>query len=403
LSQHITETEAKLAAFKAKNMGRLPELTQLNMQMRDRTDSEVMENDRQISMMEERKFYLDGQLAQINPNTFSISASGERIMTPDDRLKTLESQYASLLGVYSTNHPDVVKARREIEALKKETGGSGDSQEKLKRLISMRGELATMREKYSDDHPDVVKLKKGIASLEESQKTSADSKAVSSVAKKPENPAYITLQAQLDSTVGELKTLRAKRVELKAKMASYESMLQQTPQVEREYLDLSRDHENSVHRYQELKAKEMEAQVAQELEKGSKGERFSLIDPPQLPEKPASPNRPAIVLLGLILSIGGGVGYAGILESMDASVRGSKALVGLVQVPLLGIIPYMENDEDRKRKQKGNKVLLFSIVGGIGVLLLLIHFFWLPLDVVWYKAMRILEGYTPELDKRKAG
>lgn len=402
LSQHIAETEAKLATFKAKNMNRLPELAQLNMSLRDRTDSELMDVARQISMAEERKFYLEGQLAQINPGTFSVSASGERILNSEDRLKSLQSQYASLVGVYSPNHPDVVKMRREIEALKKETGSAGDTQEQMKRLTGLRGELATMREKYSADYPDAVKLKKSIASLEESIKKSTESSASAS-AKKPENPAYITLQAQLESATSELKSLNAKREELKAKMASYESSLQQTPQVEREYLDLNRDHENSVRRYQEIKAKEMEAQVAQELEKGSKGERFSLIDPPQLPEKPSSPNRPVIVLLGLILSIGGGVGYAGILESMDASVRGSKALIGLVRAPLLGIIPYMENDEDKKRAQKEKKTLVFSVVGGLVLLLLLIHFFWYPLDVIWYKAMRILEGYTPELGKQKAG
>lgn len=402
LSQHIAETEAKLATFKAKNMNRLPELAQLNMNLRDRTDSELMEVGRQISMSEERKFYLEGQLEQINPNTNSISASGERIMNAEDRLKTLQSQYASMVGNYSPNHPDVVKMRREIEALKKETGSGGDTQEQMKRLTALRGELATMREKYSDDHPDAVKLKKSIASLEESLKRSADSSA-SVRAKKPENPAYITLQAQLESTTSELKSLNAKRDELKAKMASYEATLQQTPQVEREYLDLNRDHENSVRSYQDIKAKVMEAQVAQELEKGSKGERFSLIDPPQLPEKPASPNRPLIVLLGLIISIGGGVGYAGILESMDTSVRGSKALVGLVQVPLLGIIPYVENDEDKKRAQKERKILVFSMIGGFVLLLLLVHFFWLPLDVIWYKAMRIMEGYTPELGKQTAG
>src|SRR5215470_10294875 len=69
LSAHVSETEAKLAAFKEKNTGRLPELVQLNMQLRDRTDSEIKELDRQISTLEERKVYLDGQLTQMKPNT----------------------------------------------------------------------------------------------------------------------------------------------------------------------------------------------------------------------------------------------------------------------------------------------------------------------------------------------
>ncbi len=129
-----------------------------------------------------------------------ISASGERILDADERLKALQAQYASLSGIYSANHPDVIKMRREIDALKKETGGDGDTQEQAKQLTRMRADLATMREKYSDDYPDVVKLKKSIAALEEShKKTYASSDAPKF--RKPENPAYIALQSQLDRPI----------------------------------------------------------------------------------------------------------------------------------------------------------------------------------------------------------
>jgi hypothetical protein len=38
----------------------------------------------------------------------------------------------------------------------------------------------------------------------------------------------------------------------------------------------------------------MKAEVAEQLEKSTKGERFSVIEPPLLPEKQIKPNRPAI-------------------------------------------------------------------------------------------------------------
>jgi len=391
LSEHISEIEAKLAEFKEKNVGRLPELATLNMQMRDRADSEVMEVDRQLNVLEERKFYLEGQLAQLKPNSPLISASGDRILDSDERLKALQAQYASMSGIYSANHPDVVKMRREMDALKKETGGDGDMQEQAKQLTRMRSELSTMRDKYSDDHPDVVKLKKSLASLEESYKKTAATSGDLPRFKKPENPAYITMQSQLESAISELKTMRAKRTDLKAKMASYESRLEQAPQVEREYLDLNRDHENSIRRYQEVKAKLMEAEVAQQMEKDSKGERFTLIDPAQLPEKPNSPNRPAILLLGMILSLGGGVAYAGVLESMDSSIKNSKMLASLLDAPLLSVIPYMENSEDRRKKTKLKASLVIGVIAGISLIALSIHFLWKPLDVIWYMIMRKLD------------
>lgn len=392
LSSHISEIETKLAEFKAKNVGRLPELAQLNMQLRDRADSEIMEVDRRISMLEERKFYLEGQLAQMKPNSPMISAGGERILDSDERLKALQAQYASLSGVYSSDHPDVVKMRREIAALKKVTGGDDDSDEQAKQLTRMRAELAVMQQKYSEAHPDVVKLKKSIAALEKahSQATAAGNDAVPKF-KMPENPAYITLQSQLESAKVELKTLRSKRNELKAQMTAYESRIEQTPQVEREYLDLNRDHENSLRSYQEVKAKQMEAKVAQELEKDSKGERFSLIDPPELPEKPHSPNRPAILLLGMILSLGGGVAYAGVLESMDSSVKGSRALSGLLAAPLLSVIPYIENVEDKRKKSRLKTSLGIGVIAGAALLLLLLHMFWMPLDVLWYTVLRKMD------------
>ncbi len=390
LSQHISEIESKLAAFKAKNVGRLPELVQLNMQMRDRTDTQIMEADRQINALVQNQYYLEGQLAQLNPNTPMISSSGERILGPDDRLKSLEAQYASQSGIYAADYPDIVKMRKEIAALKKVTGDSNASDEQAKQLTKMYADLAVMREKYSDDYPDVVKLKKSIAALEKSQKRAAASGTVPAI-KKPENPAYITLQSQLESTKAQLKSLRVNREQLKAQMGTYETDLEKTPQVEREYLDLNRDHENSLKSYQQIKAKQLEAKVSQELEKDSKGERFSLIDPPELPQKPHSPNRPAILLLGLILSLGGGVAYAGVLESMDGSVKDARGLAGLLTAPLLVVIPFVENVEDHRRKSRLKISLVAGAIAGIALALLLIHLFFMPLDVLWYTMLRKLD------------
>ena len=388
LSVHVSETEAKLAKFKEKNTGRLPELVQLNMQLRDRTDGEIKELDRQISTLEERKIYLDGQLAQMKPNSPMMSTSGERIFDSEERLKTLKAQFASLSGIYSTDHPDIVKMRREIEALQKATGGGADAQEQAKQLIRLRADLATMRDKYSDNHPDVIKLKKSIASLEAEQSTAASAK-IETV--KPENPAYITFQAQIAATLSELRSSRSKRAALQSKLASYEQRLEQTPQVEREYLDLTRDHEASLARYREIRAKQMQADIGEELEKDRKAERFSLIDPPQLPEKPSSPNRPAIVLLGLVVSLGGGVGSVAVLENLDDSVRGSNALSRLLQVPVLAVIPYMENDAKIQRKRKIVLVILASAITALGLAILLVHLLFVPLDVLWFRALRQLE------------
>jgi polysaccharide biosynthesis transport protein len=277
--------------------------------------------------------------------------------------------------------------------LKKETGGSAAPQESAKKLIGLRADLATARDKYSDDHPDIIKLRKSIAALEADQTTSNAPAPIV----QPENPAYIALQAQLDATLSGMKNLRAKQAELKAKMGSYEQRLVETPQVEREYLDLTRDQETSVARYREIKVKQAQAQISQELEKDRKGERFSLIDPPQLPEQPSSPNRPAIFLLGVLLSMAGGVTSAAVLESVDHSVRSSTALADLLEVPLLAVIPYMQTRQEKLHKRRVMQVGALSLVAALASALLLVHFFWIPLDVLWFRSLRKLDMYVPDM------
>ncbi len=179
-----------------------------------------------------------------------------------------------------------------------------------------------------------------------------------------------------------------KRDQLKAKQADYERRTAQTPEVEREYLTLRRDYENSVRRYQELKSKQMEAEVGQQLEKDRKGERFSLIDPPHMPEQPIRPNRPAIIILGFLFSMVGSVGYVALVESVDTSVRGTNGVMAVANASPLSIIPYLRNSEDQQRSKKIKKSIMVAFTGGIVVLIVFIHLFWTPLDVLWFKGLR---------------
>lgn len=390
LKEHIGEIEEHLADFKLKNQGRLPELAQVNMQMRDRAEVELTDLDRQAASIEERRFYLQAQLAQMKPNTPIMSASGERIFDPEDRLRALRAQYAGLEGLYSPEHPDMVRMRRQMVALERETALPQDGSEEAKQLAKLKTDLAAVSDRYSANHPDVIKLRGLITALE--RRMTEAGIAPAPPKKQAENPAYLTLQAQLEALATETRALQKHRQELRARIAMLESRLEKTPEVEKDYLELSRDRENSVARYREIKAKLMEAEVAQDLEKDRKSERFSLIDPPQYPEKPRSPNRPAILLIGLMLALGSGVGSVALLEALDNSVRNSKELAHTLAVPLLSVIPYIRNEADRRKREFPWKLAVPAAVGGAAALLLAIHFVWMPLEVLWFSVLRRFAG-----------
>jgi len=381
----ITKLEADLVEFNRKYVKVLPENKALNTAVLDRAEQEIRAIDTQLISLNEKKIYLEGQLPLLDPYT---SASSQGVISPSARLESLRTEYISRSTRYSPEHPDVIRMKHEIDALERETGAVDFTAEKNLQLDGLRSELALAEKKYSAEHPDVKRLKHQIAVLEEdisNQPAPTGARAGSAM---PNNPAYVNLLTQLQATTSNIHSLTAQRAELKDKVTEYEQRLLLTPQVESEYRALVRDYENASIRYQEIKNKEMTAEVGKQLEKERKGEKFTLIEPAILPEEPISPNRPAIIFLSLVLALGAGVGSAAVSESMDSTVRGAKGLIAILNTAPLAVIPYLVNTTDTSRKKNRRMILIVSVVAGIITVLLLIHFLYSPLDVLWFRGLR---------------
>ncbi len=389
LRSQVAELEAKLADFKEGNVGKLPELASLNLDLMNRTESEMRALDTQIRSLDQQRVYLESELAQQQPTMSLFSETGERILGSADRLKVLESEFIPLSARYGTNHPDVVAKRKEIESLRAEVGGTNAAGELAFRLNQTKADLAQARKKYSADHPDIRQLAREVSTLEaELQAANASSRHVEPANVQPDNPAYIQLQARLEATATDLSALHAQRTGLAAKLADLENRLTSMPQIEREYRMLTRDYENAQAKYQEVLAKRQEAELASSLESEQQGERFTLIEPPVTPEEPSEPNRLAIVLLGGLLSIAGGFGSGAIAEAFDARIYGRDGVTRAFGVPPLAVIPRI-NTEATLRNRLARRT---AIVAGLFIVLLVIalaiHFIYRPLDVLFFQTLR---------------
>jgi len=136
----------------------------------------------------------------------------------------------------------------------------------------------------------------------------------------------------------------------------------------------------------------MAAQLSDNLESEQKGERFTLIDPPRVPERPSSPNRPMLMSLGFLLALAAGLGTVALLESRDGSVRNRRELELMLEVPPLAILPLMLTNADRARLRWQRHCALAGTVGVFALALILTHLFYRPLDVLWYEAVRTIKG-----------
>ncbi len=392
LNDEIARIEGQLSKFKEENLYTLPESRELNSLSLQRAENELSDIDTQLQRLEETKIYLGGQLPLLDPYGSGAGA----VLSPSARLDALRTEYIALASRYSQDHPDVTRIKHEIKALEMETGNYASPDDLRAQLELLRNELAAAEQAYTQDHPDVKKLQRQVVAMESeinNPPPAATSKAASVNA---DNPAYVSIQTQLAATDSEIRSLKTRRTKTLEKIAEYEERLLQTPKIEQEYRMIVRELEQTSANYQNTRAKQITAEVGQAMEKERKGEKFTLIDPAVLPEEPISPNRPAIIFLSLVLALGAGVGSAAVAESMNAAVRGAKGLVAILNTAPLAVIPYLPNEADTRAQRKKKRFILIAVLAGIVILLLLVHFLFSPLDVLWYRGLRKVDGIVGE-------
>jgi polysaccharide chain length determinant protein (PEP-CTERM system associated) len=327
--------ESKIAVFKEEHINELPEMLQVNQQSLNNIERNIEKTNEQLRNLREREGYLRTQLIGVEPH-----------------LKDEQEQ-----------------ATRE-------------------HLQVLRVQLVDMKTRYTDQNPDIIKLRAQITDLEQQL---ADMEAEKKGAgNRPDNPAYINLSAQLASTYNDIRSLTRELTELNAEADKYRRRITATPRVEDQYRDLTMALSNTQLKYNDLAAKHMEARVATGLEKEQKGERFTLIEPPRLPEKPFKPNRLAIVLIGFVLGVGAGVGFAALREFSDDSVRSADQLEAAIGLPVLTGIPVIMTRKDivaRRRRRLATAAGVFLVIfAGVAVF----HYQVMDLDVFWAKLMRKL-------------
>jgi uncharacterized protein involved in exopolysaccharide biosynthesis len=207
---------------------------------------------------------------------------------------------------------------------------------------------------------------------------------------KPDNPAYIQLNAQKETLRASENSLRTQRSEVLAMLARYESLILKAPSVEQGMISLQRQLQSATSQYFAIRDRQFGAEMGEALETQSKGERFVLVEPPDFPLEPSSPNRPVLLLLLLILSPAIGIGLVPLKESMDKSIWGAKMLDSIQGAPPIAEIPLIMT---RQEVLHARRVSIIAWAGAPAAILLLavtVHFLLRPLDVLWYVAMRKL-------------
>jgi uncharacterized protein involved in exopolysaccharide biosynthesis len=348
LGAELETREQRLAEFKSKHIGSLP--SDVDQQLRDRAERDLESVDQEIRSLRERRDLAASALALLSPNAPVVDENGQQILGPDERRMLLERRYTQLSAVYSPDHPDVLKVRRELDALRGAGTASADDNALRVELAAREEQLAQARTRYSADHPDVQRLERAVEGLRSTLARLPAQPPVRSAAPAPDNPQYIQRQVQLRATQVDLDAALERRTALDARLAQLDRYTTAAPEVERELNALTRGYEQLLAQYDDVQAKLREAEIAANLESAGRGDRFAVLQAPQLPTMPVSPNRIAVLLLTLIIAFTLGTVTVAVAERYDATVRHPRDVAEFFGAPPLVAVPFVFNDEDTRRR-----------------------------------------------------
>ena len=386
LAVQIEVMGQQIANYKQKNEGSLPGNLQLNLERVAKLKTALLQTEVDINALSQRKKLLLIDLGTLQ----SITDGGlsEEQRQQKQELKNLQNRYISLAARYGAEHPDVKAIKRQVTAFEDQYGSLSDINELEIQQRDVKKEMLELTRKYSSEHPDVKKLNRKLESIvtmiSEAKKNEVNA------SKKDVNPQVLQVKAKLESIDSNIARSEKSRVNLGQQIEELESRIDRTPQVELGLEALQRDYGSTKRKYQEMTAKQSQAELSKSLEEEQKGERFTLLEPPMFPDKPVKPNRPKLFMLGLILSMVSGIGVTGLAESLDGGIRGSRALAAVTKVTPLVTIPYITTHRDEAVKKRNVKIYVILMLVLIAISIAMVHFFYQPLDLLWFIVLRKL-------------
>jgi polysaccharide chain length determinant protein (PEP-CTERM system associated) len=313
----LAKQEAKVRDFQLAHQGELPAQQQTNLQI------------------------LSGLQAQLQSEQDALNtAKQQRVYA-----QTLVDQYHTIQ--MTTRHtPDGSPAN--LAAL--------DAQ-----LEKMRAQLADLSAHYTDNYPDVQHLKGEIARTEKNREKliaslkenpGADQQAASTPPDPTQNAPLLQLQGQLRATQNEIVNREQAIADLKGRIGEYQRRLNAEPASEQQLAELNRGYDQSKANYDDLLKKENESQMATSMEQLQQGERFTMLDPPTLPLKPAFPNRLKFCAMGLAVGIFLGAAVVALLEFFDDRMHSDKEIKKLLPATIIAEVPMIQTAEDERRRRR---------------------------------------------------
>lgn len=333
----------------------------------------------EVAQVETELARVEADLAEFKSNNeLSMPESLEyRRREVDDIRKRRFERKAELLKL--RQQQDIVAGALDSGRYAEATGEELSPQERD--LQQLRNELTRARSLYTETHPTIRTLRNRIANMEDNLRA-ADPTAVLESAAERSSRIKGQLQRQLDALNTEIGLLEAAAERDDLREAQLVASIEETPEVAMELNARTRRLNDLKIRFSEAIRKQSFAATGEKLEVNRQAERFEVIEQAQVPERPTSPNRPAIAIGGFAGSVGFALGLAVLLGLLNPSIRTVGDMERKLEMRPLMTVPYIATTSERRRQRREIYLLLILVLVIIPVSLYAIDQYYLPLELL---------------------
>lgn len=326
LNTELNLQSERIVAFKNENAGALPDSLNYRLNRETLLQDRVGRLEREIANLRDQR----ARIIEVYEATGRIQAPQQQQRTPaQQKLAQLQAQLENLRLVYSESHPRVTVVQTQIDQAEAqvaaEGGSSGEeeaSQESILNiaLAQIDGQIESIEENLSEDLERLDELR-----------VSVEQTATNGIA--------------LDA--------------------------------------LERDYANAQQQYSDAIARRDQAQVSEQIELSSRGQRITVIEQANVPNRPSSPNRPMIMASGIGAGLVAMAGLFLLLELLNRSVRRPIELTSSLGITPLATVPYMETRCHFWVRRSLKLALLVAVIIAVPVGLWAVDQYYRPLDLIY--------------------
>lgn len=340
-----------------------------------------------------REEHISGNRAEINKAIAELDDQlDERkleLEAAEQRRLAFEAQYPELIGGSETLSTKIQSARAELRDIDADLAAATSSLAALNgqlastprtivggpntagpkaALMQAQSQLAELRARgFKNEHPDVISTTKQVRLLEQQV---ADA-GPDNVGGTP-NPAYSSLLAIRADRQASVESLQARHAALQSQVAALMASQASSPEVAAEANRISRDYEVLRKNYEDRLQDREEIRTRGNVVDQTSQYKFDLIDPPVVPQKPAAPNRPLLLLGVLFVGLAAGAGVAYGLSMIKSSFATPHKLERTMGLPVIGSVSLTISEAVRELQRKRLKQFAGACVGLVGVFVILL-------------------------------